>query len=250
MVQKIIKENVIATYSSKDILKHYEKVGLWEAEKILFKKYFTKKRAKLLDVGCGGGRTTIPLVKMNFDVTAFDITPAMIELTKQNLKKFKLKANAEVGDATKIKYPQEDFDYALFSFNGLEAIPGKKNRRKALKEIYRVLKPKGIFIFTTNTTKYFKGKTKFFFFKESLKYYFSKIFRFKNKYSRIKDFEYGDCFLNFKPPMFMHFSSPKKVKKNLKKIGFKLLYSDFRDIIEKKEKLNLKKDYFYVCKKI
>ncbi len=250
--KKVIKENVIGTYSSKEMQQNYKKIGLWEAEKILFNKYFTKKGAKILDVGCGGGRTTIPLVKRGFKVTAFDITPLMVDLTKENLKKSKLKAKVEIGDATNIKYKSNSFDYVLFSFNGIEAIPGKNKRIKALKEIYRVLKPGGIFIFTTNTQKYFQGKKGFrlFLLREYIKFYFSNLFNLNNRYSGVKDFEYGDCFLNLNPPMFMHFSKLKKIKSYLKEIGFKLLFSDFKDNIENKENPNLNKDYFYVCKKL
>jgi len=127
-MKQIIKQNVIETYSSKESLKHYKEIGLWNAEKILFKKYFPKK-AKLLDIGCGGGRTTIPLAKLGYNVTAFDITPAMVKLTKENAQKFNIKAKIEVGDATKIKYPSDSFDCVLFSFNGIEAIPGGEEGR-------------------------------------------------------------------------------------------------------------------------
>ena len=148
-----------------------------------------------------------------------------------------------------MKYKSRSFDYVLFSFNGIEAIPGRENRIKALKEIYRILKPHGIFVFTTNTQEYFRGRIKFFFLREELKYYLSKFFKLKNRYLELKDFEFGDCFLNFKPPMFMHFSKPQKIKDDLKKIGFNLIFSEFRGIIEKKRKPNLTKDYFYVCQK-
>ncbi len=244
----LVKYHVINAYSKKENLDFYKKIGLWKAEKILFQNYFSMK-GKLLDIGCGGGRTTIPLARMGCKVVAFDITPKLVKIAKQNAKRSNAKARIELGDATNMKYPDNSFNYALFSFNGIEAIPGKNKRFIALQNIYRVLKPEGMFIFTTNTTAYLNHYDRFFIHKEFLKFLFSNLFRIKNKYSRLKDFEFGDCFLGKNHSMYIHFSRIKNVKKELRKIGFTLIYSEFREIIEKKEKPNLRKDYFYVCKK-
>ena len=45
----------------------------------------------------------------------------------------------------------QQFDVALFSYNGFELLPGYQGKMAALSEIHRVLKAEGIFIFTTHS---------------------------------------------------------------------------------------------------
>ena len=54
------------------------------------------------------------------------------------------------GDATALDYEDETYDGAIFGFNGLMQIPGRENRRRAMREIFRVLVPGSWFVFTTH----------------------------------------------------------------------------------------------------
>lgn len=70
------------TYNNEAIQKTYteaiDKVGLWESEKIMFEKYITKT-AKILDLGCGAGRTTINMYKLGYnDIIGLDISDKFI----------------------------------------------------------------------------------------------------------------------------------------------------------------------------
>ena len=78
-------------------------IGLWESEKIFITKYFSKE-GKILDLGCGAGRTTIGLFKLGYkDLIGVDLTPSMIEEAMKNSSKAGIKVQFEIGDACNLK---------------------------------------------------------------------------------------------------------------------------------------------------
>ena len=140
-VKEIYNENEMINYYT-DIVHN---IGLFKCEKILFEKYLNFQD-KILDIGCGAGRTTIPLYNMGYkDIIGLDIAEEMIKSART------LNNDIEfvVGDATNLQYESETFDKAVFSFNGIMLIPRREIRLRALKEINRVLKKGGHFIFST-----------------------------------------------------------------------------------------------------
>ena len=127
-----------------------EEVGLWNSEKIIFDKYINKND-KILDLGCGAGRTTINLFKEGYtNITGLDIGDKLIDFAKTYSKEKNLDIKFVVGDATKLEFEDNSFDIVIFSFNGMQCIPGSDNRKNVLKEVYRVLKPGGYYIFTAH----------------------------------------------------------------------------------------------------
>ena len=127
-----------------------KEVGLWESEKYVFQKYL-KKTDQILDLGCGTGRTTFPLFQMGYqNIIGVDLTPEMIQQAHLLNEHFATQVPFSIGDATDLAFEDEVFDAILFSFNGMMSIPGQSRRDLALREISRVLKPEGKFIFTTH----------------------------------------------------------------------------------------------------
>jgi len=116
----------------------------------LFKKHNVKR---ILDLGCGSGRHTVCFAKRGFDVYGIDIAKEGIKITKGWLEKEKLQADLKIGSIYK-KLPYQDnlFD-AVISTNTIHHAR-IKNIRKAIREIERVLKPKGLIFITVRKRKF------------------------------------------------------------------------------------------------
>ena len=100
------------------------------------------KNKRILDVGCGVGRTTCFIAKKyNCKVIGIDTSVALIKLAKERAKREKLEKVVEfrVADAYKIPFKKEFFDVVI-SENVLSFLQDKK---KALKEFVRVTKNGG-----------------------------------------------------------------------------------------------------------
>ncbi len=150
--RKINTQNIIKQYESG--VSNYSKstydIGLWESEKTVLLNYF-KKSDRILDIGCGTGRTSFGLYQLGYiNLSCFDITPGMIEAAKCIAETKGVDINFSVDDVTQMSFENESFDAAFFSFNGLMSIPQSTNRATALNQINRILKPNSYFIFTTH----------------------------------------------------------------------------------------------------
>lgn len=140
------KPQVVADYA-----RAVREVGLWKSERILAQKYFSKTD-KLAEFGCGAGRISINLrIDGYSSITATDISEGMVEAAKSIAESMGVSEfDCRVCDATKPMFDTESFDGAIFGFNGLMQIPLRENRRLAIANIWRVLKPYGVFVFTTH----------------------------------------------------------------------------------------------------
>ncbi|MBF0186624.1 MAG: class I SAM-dependent methyltransferase [Magnetococcales bacterium] len=102
--------------------------------------------ATILDLGCGTGRTTTHLYSRNYSVIGVDYAHAMTHSASERLPDVPFCT----ADAKTLCFRDDSFDVVLFSFNGIDYIHPYSARLAALREIWRVLKPDGLFIFSTH----------------------------------------------------------------------------------------------------
>jgi len=96
------------------------------------------KDKKILDVGAGTGRVSLPLVLFGAQVTALDISEKILELLKRKNKKI----TTVVGEAENLPFENESFDIVTAAF----LIVHLKDPKIFFDEVYRVLKPDGLFL--------------------------------------------------------------------------------------------------------
>lgn len=142
-------EKIVRWYRDLDFIHTVEEVILQTLRPFI-------KDRKLLDIGVGGGRTTKYLLEISKDYTGIDYTPPLAEIAKKKYPQ----ATIFCADVRDLHMFAEVFDFVLFSLNGIDYI-NHGDRLTALREIYRVLRPGGFYMFSTHNRDY-KGFRKLF----------------------------------------------------------------------------------------
>ena len=112
-------------------------------KRFLVKKIQLKENSKCLDLCCGTGDISTEILKQYPDsnVTGLDFSKEMLKIAKSKTNRIS-KIKFLLGDAMDISSPDSNFDAVTIGY-GLRNVSDIK---KCLKEIFRVLKPKGVLV--------------------------------------------------------------------------------------------------------
>ena len=102
----------------------------------------------VLDLGVGGGRTVPLLTPFAARYVGIDFVPELVTAASNRFPD----ADIRVGDARHLDFPDASFDLVVFSINGIDAI-SHSDRAIAMREIRRVLRPSGAFVFSTHNSE-------------------------------------------------------------------------------------------------
>jgi SAM-dependent methyltransferase len=97
----------------------------------------------VLDLGCGPGRWTIPLVRRGFQVTGVDRTKYLLQRARANAKKAGIKAEWVLQDMRDFVRP-EAFDVALSMFTSFGYFEDEREDMMVLRNLFDSLKPGGV----------------------------------------------------------------------------------------------------------
>lgn len=135
-------------YEREDIARIYgQRQDLLPAEKVLFEVHRERIAGqRVLDLGCGGGRTTPWLHALAAEYVGVDYSARMIDICRARYPGFAFVQ----GDATNLtSFGDASFDFVLFSYNGIDTM-SHAPRLKVLAEVRRVLRDEGWFAFSSH----------------------------------------------------------------------------------------------------
>ncbi|MEM3617218.1 MAG: class I SAM-dependent methyltransferase [Candidatus Bathyarchaeia archaeon] len=143
---------------SEDAIKeYYSKVGLKEWRRLIrdpyhrlefdttmhFLRKYLPPKGLVLDAGGGPGRYTIELAKLGYDVVLLDLTPKLLQIAKNQIKRSKVEGKvkqiqASIHDLSIFK--DDTFDAVLCLGGALNHVTCEEHREKAVDELIRVAK--------------------------------------------------------------------------------------------------------------
>ena len=123
---------------------------------------------KVLEVGCGTGRVTIPVAESNLDITGIDISPTMLKkLTEKSLHE-QIKIRTQVMDMREINL-NDFFDLIIVPYRGFQHMLTTQDQEKSLFSMHKRLTKRGrlivnifppnIDMFDQSTLIYYETKT-------------------------------------------------------------------------------------------
>ncbi|MDO8873168.1 MAG: class I SAM-dependent methyltransferase [Methanoregula sp.] len=109
--------------------------------------------SRVLELGCGNGKTLSAMIGRSWDVTAIDFSVSAVAMSRMNTGMLQ-RGDVCVADARSLPFAPERFD-AVFAIHILSHLQ-KNDRTRAAEEAVRVLKTGGILYFSGFSTEDFR----------------------------------------------------------------------------------------------
>lgn len=217
----------LAYFRQPQVVEHYSqaanRVGLWRSETRIFTRLFSPEQS-ILELGCGAGRIAFGLWELDYKrVLATDASREMVAEARRINHVLEYGVPVHVADATRLQFSDNEFDGAIFGFNGLMQIPGRARRLQAMREIGRVIKPGSWFVFTGHDRSH-HGRSKFW--KEEANLWLKGL-----QHPDIEEF--GDLYYQGEEGghMYIHAADSGEVREDLQAAGFRVEVSVLRSEI-------------------
>ncbi len=157
------------TYSDKKAVDVYDTDYIRASEEYFFEKYI-KPGMKVLDLGCGVGRSTRFVKDRGAIVVGVDMVEAFLQRGRERHPDLDLR----LMNAAELSFQDKIFDVVMFPNQGIDCVHPRSKRAEVLKQACRVLKDEGVFMYTHhNSIALPRTKRNFLdFWKNILKFHF------------------------------------------------------------------------------
>jgi SAM-dependent methyltransferase len=102
----------------------------------------TKARGKVLELMCGTGRVSVPLLEAGVDLTCVDVSAGMLARLKERLHARKLNARVMRADVRYLDL-HEEFELALVPFHSFSELVSPRDQELALRAVFGCLREGG-----------------------------------------------------------------------------------------------------------
>jgi ubiquinone/menaquinone biosynthesis C-methylase UbiE len=111
-----------------------------------------RSEINILEVGCGTGSNLWFAAREGFKVAGIDASQSAIESARNRFNNEGLDGDLRVGDFTNLPFNSDNYDLVID--RGAIVCCGLSDARQVIYEIYRVLKPRGKFLFNPYSNKH------------------------------------------------------------------------------------------------
>jgi ubiquinone/menaquinone biosynthesis C-methylase UbiE len=216
-------------WNSDKVTKEYASVGkLQKPERTILDMLKDRlPNMRMLDLGVGGGRTTVHFAPLVAEYVGSDYAENMVDACRERFPDAEDHVSFEVIDATDMSgAPNDYFDFILFSYNSIDSVAAE-DREKVFAEAIRVGKKGGYFAFSTHNLRYLPWMYRLKWHKrwQDFVYQFYRSFMLiyynglPGKYKKIDYAVIRDGLEHFS--LNIYYTKPKRQIEILKKAGFK-----------------------------
>lgn len=148
----VLEDPIVAAYDAfapaYDLYTHDYEYDAWMANVEAVAQRHGLRGVRLLDIGCGTGKSFMPMLERGYEVTACDISPAMVERAREAAAG--RAADVLVADVRHLPV-LGSFDFATSMDDALNYLLCDEELAAAFEAIARNLRPGALFAFDLNT---------------------------------------------------------------------------------------------------
>jgi len=193
---------------------YFARNRLFQFDQQVLARHFAKP-GLVVDLGCGTGRTLLPLARRGFRCLGVDLSRHMLGIVARKAAREGLsvaRVQANLVDLDGLRDARADYCTCLFSTLGM--IRGRENRRRVLGHAGRILKPGGLFVLHVHNVWFglFDPVSRGWLARQLLR----SLLR--------RDVELGDKFFDYRgiPKMFLHTFTRRELVGSVTGAGFRL----------------------------
>jgi SAM-dependent methyltransferase len=116
----------------------------WDAAITELTAAYVERRERVLDVGCGYGRSAIPLAARGYQVTGLDLSESLLRSGRTEARAQGVRLPLAAGSMTRLPFSAESFDSVICLWSAFYEVLEPVSQVQTLADMWRVLSKGGL----------------------------------------------------------------------------------------------------------